>query len=91
MTHFAHPLLLRAAALSTTKSSPGHQTSDTAIFSPKTFDPGDDMVHYAGRVFDAEEIVNLVDAGLNVRSCAEERGVNLPRLDPTYSLQAVAL
>ena len=34
-------------------------------FSPKIFDPGKDMVHYAGRVFDAEEIVNLVDAGLD--------------------------
>ncbi|MEI9475688.1 MAG: lipopolysaccharide biosynthesis protein RfbH [Deltaproteobacteria bacterium] len=34
-------------------------------FSPKIFDPGKDLVHYAGRVFDAEEIVNLVDAGLD--------------------------
>jgi len=37
----------------------------TAKFAPKTFDPDKDMVHYAGRVFDAEEIVNLVDAGLD--------------------------
>jgi len=36
-----------------------------AKFAPRTFDPGKDMVHYAGRVFDAEEIVNLVDAGLD--------------------------
>jgi CDP-6-deoxy-D-xylo-4-hexulose-3-dehydrase len=37
----------------------------TAKFAPKTFDPDKDLVHYAGRVFDAEEIVNLVDAGLD--------------------------
>ena len=36
-----------------------------AKFAHKTFDPDKDMVHYAGRVFDAEEIVNLVDAGLD--------------------------
>jgi CDP-4-dehydro-6-deoxyglucose reductase, E1 len=34
-------------------------------FTDKTFDPGKDTIHYAGRVFDAEEIVNLVDAGLD--------------------------
>jgi CDP-6-deoxy-D-xylo-4-hexulose-3-dehydrase len=37
----------------------------TAKFAPKTFDPDKDLVQYAGRVFDAEEIVNLVDAGLD--------------------------
>jgi len=37
----------------------------TAKFAPKVFDPDKDLVHYAGRVFDAEEIVNLVDAGLD--------------------------
>ncbi len=37
----------------------------TAKFAPKSFDPTKDMVHYAGRVFDAEEIVNLVDASLD--------------------------
>ena len=37
----------------------------TANFSPKSFDPDKDLVHYAGRVFDAEEIVNLVDASLD--------------------------
>ena len=31
----------------------------------QTFHPGQDLVHYAGRVFDAEEIVNLIDAGLD--------------------------
>ncbi|MBU1182602.1 MAG: lipopolysaccharide biosynthesis protein RfbH [Proteobacteria bacterium] len=36
-----------------------------AKFAPKTFDPGKDLLHYAGRVFDAEEIVNLVDASLD--------------------------
>ena len=36
-----------------------------AKFASKTFDPDKDLVHYAGRVFDAEEIVNLVDAGLD--------------------------
>jgi len=34
-------------------------------FAPKVFHPDKDLVHYAGRVFDAEEIVNLVDAGLD--------------------------
>lgn len=37
----------------------------TAKFPPKSFDPDKDLVHYAGRVFDAEEIVNLVDASLD--------------------------
>jgi CDP-6-deoxy-D-xylo-4-hexulose-3-dehydrase len=37
----------------------------TAKFASKTFDPDKDLVHYAGRVFDAEEIVNLVDASLD--------------------------
>jgi len=37
----------------------------TAKFAPKVFDPDKDLVHYAGRVFDEEEIVNLVDAGLD--------------------------
>jgi CDP-4-dehydro-6-deoxyglucose reductase, E1 len=36
-----------------------------AKFAPNTFDPTKDLVHYAGRVFDAEEIVNLVDASLD--------------------------
>ena len=36
-----------------------------AKFADKSFDPEKDLVHYAGRVFDAEEIVNLVDAGLD--------------------------
>ncbi|MDD5467786.1 MAG: lipopolysaccharide biosynthesis protein RfbH [Anaerolineales bacterium] len=31
----------------------------------KSFDPSRDLVHYAGRVFDAEELVNLVDASLD--------------------------
>jgi CDP-6-deoxy-D-xylo-4-hexulose-3-dehydrase len=34
-------------------------------FAPKVFNPDEEMVHYAGRVFDEEEIVNLVDAGLD--------------------------
>jgi CDP-6-deoxy-D-xylo-4-hexulose-3-dehydrase len=37
----------------------------TAKYAPKVFNPDRDLVHYAGRVFDAEEIVNLVDAGLD--------------------------
>ncbi len=36
-----------------------------AEFFPKGFDPGKDLVRYAGRVFDADEIVNLVDASLD--------------------------
>ena len=36
-----------------------------AKFAHKTFNPDKDLVHYAGRVFDEEEIVNLIDAGLD--------------------------
>src|SRR5258706_13873875 len=36
-----------------------------AKFGQKGFVPGKDLVHYAGRVFDAEEITNLVDSGLD--------------------------
>ncbi len=36
-----------------------------AKFAGKQFDPSRDRVHYAGRVFDAEELVNLVDASLD--------------------------
>ena len=31
----------------------------TAKFASKAFNPDKDLVHYAGRVFDAEEIGNL--------------------------------
>ncbi|HTM25559.1 MAG TPA: lipopolysaccharide biosynthesis protein RfbH [Vicinamibacterales bacterium] len=34
-------------------------------FSPRTFNPETDLTHYAGRVFDAEELCNLVDASLD--------------------------
>ncbi|MEI9477284.1 MAG: lipopolysaccharide biosynthesis protein RfbH [Deltaproteobacteria bacterium] len=34
-------------------------------FAQKTFDLDKDMIHYAGRVFDSDEIVNLVDASLD--------------------------
>jgi CDP-4-dehydro-6-deoxyglucose reductase, E1 len=34
-------------------------------FSGHSFDPGTDTVHYAGRVFDADELVKLVDASLD--------------------------
>ena len=34
-------------------------------FSHQTFNPETDRVHYAGRVFNAEELVNLVDASLD--------------------------
>ena len=34
-------------------------------FSNRTFNPENDLVHYAGRVFDAEELSNLVDASLD--------------------------
>jgi len=34
-------------------------------FTGKIFEPGKDTVHYAGRVFDANELVNLVDASLD--------------------------
>lgn len=34
-------------------------------FADRTFKPGSDTVHYAGRVFDANELVNLVDSSLD--------------------------
>jgi CDP-6-deoxy-D-xylo-4-hexulose-3-dehydrase len=34
-------------------------------FPDRTFNPDTDLAHYAGRVFDAEEICNLVDASLD--------------------------
>ena len=34
-------------------------------FSGKPFDPDQDLVHYAGRVFDENELVNLIDASLD--------------------------
>ena len=34
-------------------------------FASRTFDPATDLVHYAGRVFDADEVTNVVDAGLD--------------------------
>jgi CDP-4-dehydro-6-deoxyglucose reductase, E1 len=34
-------------------------------FSGRTFEPGKDTIHYAGRVFKADELVNLVDSSLD--------------------------
>jgi CDP-6-deoxy-D-xylo-4-hexulose-3-dehydrase len=34
-------------------------------FAPKPFTPGKDMIHYAGRFFDAEELVCLIDSSLD--------------------------
>ena len=34
-------------------------------FAHRPFDPARDLVHYAGRVFDAEELCNLVDSSLD--------------------------
>jgi len=34
-------------------------------FGSRQFDPRSDLVHYAGRVFDEKEVVNLVDASLD--------------------------
>ena len=34
-------------------------------FGSKKFDPDTDLIHYAGRVFDEQELVNLVDASLD--------------------------
>jgi CDP-6-deoxy-D-xylo-4-hexulose-3-dehydrase len=34
-------------------------------FSNRPFNPGRDLAHYAGRVFDAEELCNLVDSSLD--------------------------
>jgi CDP-6-deoxy-D-xylo-4-hexulose-3-dehydrase len=36
-----------------------------ARFSDTPYRPGSDLVHYAGRVFDADELVNLVDCSLD--------------------------
>lgn len=36
-----------------------------ARFADRGFDPDKDLVHYAGRVFDADELVKLVDASLD--------------------------
>jgi CDP-6-deoxy-D-xylo-4-hexulose-3-dehydrase len=36
-----------------------------AQFSDRTFNPETDLAHFAGRVFDAEEMCNLVDASLD--------------------------
>ena len=36
-----------------------------AKFGPRPFLPGSDFVHYAGRVFDAEELHNLIDSSLD--------------------------
>ncbi len=53
------PELIRTQILSLVKEY------HAAKFAPKSFDPDKDLVHYAGRVFDAEEVVNLVDASLD--------------------------
>ncbi|MEI6610486.1 MAG: lipopolysaccharide biosynthesis protein RfbH [Deltaproteobacteria bacterium] len=55
----SNPELIRTQILALVKEY------HAAKFAPKTFGPGNDLVHYAGRVFDAEEIVNLVDASLD--------------------------
>jgi len=34
-------------------------------FAKKPFDPQHSLLHYAGRVFDEQELVNLVDASLD--------------------------
>ncbi len=34
-------------------------------FAKRSFNAGQDMIHYAGRVFDAEELTYLIDAGLD--------------------------
>ena len=36
-----------------------------AQYADQTFDPGKDLIHYAGRVFDAEDMINLVDSSLD--------------------------
>jgi len=36
-----------------------------ARFADKAFDPNQDLIHYAGRVFDEEELCHLVDASLD--------------------------
>ena len=36
-----------------------------AKFGSASFHPGTDLVHYAGRVFDSEEMCNLIDSSLD--------------------------
>ncbi|MCL4261207.1 MAG: DegT/DnrJ/EryC1/StrS family aminotransferase, partial [Anaerolineales bacterium] len=36
-----------------------------ARFTKRVFNPATDVVHYAGRVFDAKELVNLIDSSLD--------------------------
>src|ERR1700678_2746476 len=36
-----------------------------AAFAPSEFKPGETQIHFAGRVFDAQELVYLVDASLD--------------------------
>jgi len=52
----------------------------TAKFAHKTFDPDKDLIHYAGRVFDAEEIVNLKERKPNPWRpfCGFESSVSTP-------------
>ena len=43
-------------------------------FAPKKFDPNKDLVHYAGRVFDEQELVNLIDSSLDFYLTASRYG-----------------
>lgn len=41
------------------------ETYYEARFTKRAFNPEADIVHYAGRVFDAKELINLVDSSLD--------------------------
>ena len=56
-------------------------------FVPKAFDPDKDLVHYAGRVFDADESVNLIDAGLDFCLTAHRRDTEAHA--PVYNEQII--
>ena len=51
-------------------------------FAGRPFDPETGLVHYAGRVFDAQELINLMDASLDfyltANRYAEEFEANSP-------------
>ena len=46
-------------------------------FASREFRPGVDLIHYAGRVFDAQELVNLVDSSLDVFLTANRNSESL--------------
>ena len=48
-------------------------------FGNRGFHPATDTVHYAGRVFDADELVKLIDSSLDFFLTAGDRVAAIPR------------